>query len=208
MIQITSRAALEAVPSGSIITWLRIPGDDTSAAAAFIHHVDESEGVADAPVHRVTWVSPGGWSPMSVEEAGITYPVTVVMVGGETPRLPDPPVFEAPQFGEIELLTDYRRDALNAAVHWTQPTGTSLERTLEIAETMEQWLRAPEIRKRREQEILRGECICGHLMSAECPEHGPTIDRIREQDAHEQRLADERADVLEDWHGKATHNDG
>lgn len=78
---INNRAELEALDDGTIITWLRIPGDRTSEAVAFIRKQREwSEETPADPLEpraivEVTWISPGGWSPMAIEAAGINFPV-------------------------------------------------------------------------------------------------------------------------------------
>lgn len=41
---VSSRTGLTNVPDGTLITWLRIPGDPTSEAVAFVRHEDESFG--------------------------------------------------------------------------------------------------------------------------------------------------------------------
>ena len=72
-----SRAELGALPDGTIVTWLRIPGDPTSEAVAFVRHEDDYDTpTAHGGPTRTTWVSPGGWHPLSPEEVGITYPCT------------------------------------------------------------------------------------------------------------------------------------
>ena len=62
---------LYALEDGTIISWLRVPGDETSAALAFVHQEIDPDIDSHEPV---LWVSPGGWSPQSPEQAGVTYP--------------------------------------------------------------------------------------------------------------------------------------
>jgi hypothetical protein len=71
---VNSAAELEQLPDGTIITWLRIPGDRTSEAVAFVRAEYESMGPGVRGLQRVTWISPGGWDPKSVEDAGVTFP--------------------------------------------------------------------------------------------------------------------------------------
>ncbi|AYP70044.1 hypothetical protein I5G62_gp58 [Mycobacterium phage CRB2] len=69
---------LETLPDGTIISWQRIAGDPTSEAVAFIRREIEDG-------HAVVWVSPGGWSPHTIEEAGVTFPAQVVRLGTFNP---------------------------------------------------------------------------------------------------------------------------
>ncbi|AGT12957.1 hypothetical protein KAYACHO_53 [Mycobacterium phage KayaCho] len=71
---VNSAAELEQLPDGTIITWLRIPGDRTSEAVAFVRAEYESMGPGVRGMRRVTWISPGGWDPKSVEDAGVNFP--------------------------------------------------------------------------------------------------------------------------------------
>lgn len=70
----TFHSDLAALPDGSIVRWLRIEGDQTSEAVGILHRQDGE-----------TWVSPGGWDPMTINV--ITAPATVIRYGphdGET----------------------------------------------------------------------------------------------------------------------------
>ncbi|AHB79375.1 hypothetical protein JAMAL_55 [Mycobacterium phage JAMaL] len=69
---------LRTLPDGSIISWLRIAGDRTSEAVAFVRReVTTESGLPQVDV----WISPGGWDPMSIAQAGVTFPCQVVRVG-------------------------------------------------------------------------------------------------------------------------------
>lgn len=128
MIVLPDQAAIEALPDGTTITWERIPGDATSRAIAFVHRGVDPDSEMDADGYRdmVTWISPGGWDPKSPEDAGINYPVHVVVYGDLTEWLfdggaptaqsfmPDPPPLE---FGTLLSGGTYPRDeALRNAV--------------------------------------------------------------------------------------------
>lgn len=78
--QVHDEKHLGALPDGTIITWLRIPSDPTSEAVAFVHR-EVDPGQRGRGVESVIWVSPGGWQPMTPDEAGVTYPATVVRFG-------------------------------------------------------------------------------------------------------------------------------
>ncbi|QGH75307.1 hypothetical protein I5G61_gp59 [Mycobacterium phage Quesadilla] len=69
---------LATLPDGTIISWQRIVGDPTSEAVAFIRREIEDG-------HAVVWVSPGGWSPHTIEEAGVTFPAQVIRLGTFNP---------------------------------------------------------------------------------------------------------------------------
>jgi hypothetical protein len=87
MITLTCDTEVENLPDGSLITWLRIPGDETSRAVAFVRQeVQPCSGTAACKFNEclcetITWVSPGGWQPMSVRQAAIIYPVHVISLG-------------------------------------------------------------------------------------------------------------------------------
>ncbi|AKF14320.1 hypothetical protein SEA_VINCENZO_58 [Mycobacterium phage Vincenzo] len=75
---IRDEAHLRTLPDGTIISWLRIVGDPTSEAVAFIRReVSTESGFPTVDV----WISPGGWDPQTIAAAGVTYPATVVRVG-------------------------------------------------------------------------------------------------------------------------------
>lgn len=78
MIAIGGERALANFPDGTLITWLRIPGDETSRAVAFVHTEWPDPGPDTEPV---IWISPGGWNPMSPTEAGINYPAFALVLG-------------------------------------------------------------------------------------------------------------------------------
>lgn len=75
---IRDSAHLATLPDGTIISWQRIIGDPTSEAVAFIRREIEDG-------HVVVWVSPGGWMPHTIEEAGVTFPAQVIRLGQFNP---------------------------------------------------------------------------------------------------------------------------
>jgi hypothetical protein len=69
---------LRTLPDGTIISWLRIPGDVTSEAVAFVRReVTTESGFPQVDV----WISPGGWDPQTIQSAGVTFPCQVVRFG-------------------------------------------------------------------------------------------------------------------------------
>lgn len=108
---IASAAELERVPDGTIISWLRIPGDSTSEAVAFVR-VEAWRAPMTGETGRDVWISPGGWDPMSVEQAGVSFPATVIR-WGEVAISEEPPV----AVGTLDSGGAYTRiAALDAAV--------------------------------------------------------------------------------------------
>lgn len=80
---IPDAAHLRTLPDGSIISWLRIPGDRTSEAVAFVRReVTTESGLPQVDV----WISPGGWDPQTIESAGVTFPAHVVRFGEFNPE--------------------------------------------------------------------------------------------------------------------------
>ncbi|WAB09559.1 hypothetical protein SEA_WOOPER_56 [Gordonia phage Wooper] len=60
--------AIKALPDGSLISWLRVPGDESSEAAAFVRHEGDD-----------TWLSPGGWDPLPI--SAVDLPAQIVRFG-------------------------------------------------------------------------------------------------------------------------------
>lgn len=155
MIEVNTEAELEALPDGTIIRWLRIPGDSTSEAVAFVRQQIEADHDIDnrqVRVDTVTWISPGGWQPMTVEDAGITYPVEVVRFG-ETSTLAERVAAVPPQIwpaDNLEALTGgtwAREKALDAAARVHQQAGYAGhtvkflgDKITDLAEVFEAWL--------------------------------------------------------------------
>lgn len=156
---VASAAELEAVPDGTVISWLRIPGDHTSEAVAFVRQEIEQRPCAWSPADgrpinfaetRVTWISPGGWDPMSVEDAGVTFPATVIR-WGEVPAsefdASQIPIYAVP---DMHGGTWSRETALKAAVElfrgdtlYVLPRnggGPILAPVLQVAEDFQAWL--------------------------------------------------------------------
>ena len=142
---VSSRTGLTNVPDGTIITWLRIPGDSTSEAVAFVRHEDDY----DSPTtyggpSRVTWVSPGGWHPQSPEDAGVTYPCVA-----HTEIVTGCPTAATPEEVEIQAVADHRRDALFAAALVYQGNGTEASadwlngQVTALADGLAEWLTPP-----------------------------------------------------------------
>jgi hypothetical protein len=137
---VSSRTGLTNVPDGTLITWLRIPGDPTSEAVAFVRHEDDYETpAAHGGPTRTTWVSPGGWAPQSPEEAGVTYPCHVVNLAAPA----------TPEDREIKDDADARRDALFAAALVYQGNGTEASadwlngQVTALADGLAEWLTPP-----------------------------------------------------------------
>ncbi len=131
---VSSRTGLTNVPDGTIITWLRIPGDSTSEAVAFVRHEDDYDTpTAHGGAVRTTWVSPGGWAPQSPEDAGVTYPCVA-----HTELDPAEP--------EILAEANPRRDALFAAALVYQGNGTEASadwlagQVTALADGLAEWL--------------------------------------------------------------------
>lgn len=138
--KIADAAHLEVVPDGTIISWLRIPGDATSEAVAFVRReawripATEQTGVD-------VWISPGGWDPQTIEDAGVTFPATVIrwgdvaaepLTGAEIPTL-------------MQTLdsggTWSRQAALDAAARVFQGMGVHVdESVLRVADRFVGWL--------------------------------------------------------------------
>lgn len=164
MIEVTDQAHLERLPDGTIIRWLRIPGDETSEAVAFVRvELEQRTDIDGRPMAfgneapgempgmmRTVWISPGGWQPMSIEEAGITYPVHVVRLGDDHPvaahdcclgtehveELSSPPeVFTIDSGG-----TWAREKALECAVRYWGNSSRTASCVTETAEAFEAWL--------------------------------------------------------------------
>lgn len=155
---LVDQSAIEAAPNGTIISWVRIPGDITSEAIAFIRQQDEwtpaSDPERDGETRRVTWISPGGWDPMTIDQAGIRYPAHVIRWGevddyqekfnviqtqadGQW-TWPEPPAMMPLTGG-----TWAREKALECATQWTLSEANTLHNVgtvLAIAERFEAWL--------------------------------------------------------------------
>lgn len=128
---VSDEAHLRTLPDGTIITWVRIPGDPTSEAVGFVRR--EVSG----PIATV-WITPGGWNPHTPESAGVTYPATIVRMGAFNP--------EHYLGEEIPLLTETlsacvhggtwpREKALECATLAWQNTSVSTSRVEKILET-------------------------------------------------------------------------
>lgn len=147
---ITDRHHLEVVPDGTVISWLRIPGDPTSEAVAFVRREVETvhDDATERPLTRaVVWISPGGWAPQTIESAGVTFPCHVIRWGDVSSTVIT--ASEAP--AAVETLFaggTYPRDhaLLCAATAWAGMSAIrDRDRTmLETAEKFEEWLRRPE----------------------------------------------------------------
>jgi hypothetical protein len=151
---------LRVVPDGTIISWLRIPGDPTSEAVAFVRREVETYadchgtnpptlGPTKQRVH--VWISPGGWDPQTIASAGVNFPCQVVRWGDVSHELiagaEVPTLMETLDSGG----TWARETALKAAVElfsgeaisWVLPRngeGPYLQPLLDVAERFEDWL--------------------------------------------------------------------
>ena len=165
--RVTNRAELEALPDGTIVTWLRIPGDPTSEAVAFVRHEDEwipaSDPERDGTTCRTTWVSPGGWHPLSPEEAGVSYPCLAF-----TDPMPTAPidVLTLDQGG-----TWSREKALEAASRVYQGCGMEADNVLHegitaLAETFDDWLTRDPLAEALSQLATQGQMTLGDMAEA------------------------------------------
>ncbi|APQ42319.1 hypothetical protein PBI_RICH_59 [Mycobacterium phage Rich] len=145
---VASAAELETVPDGTVISWLRIPGDHTSEAVAFVRReVTNESGFPTVDV----WISPGGWDPMTIDQAGVTFPATVIRWG----EVPASDEFDASQLPLYTIPAMHggtwsRETALKAAVElfrgdtlYVLPRngdGPVLGPVLQVAEEFQSWL--------------------------------------------------------------------
>lgn len=60
--------SIKSLPDGSLISWLRVAGDESSEAAAFVRHEGED-----------TWLSPGGWDPLPI--SAVDLPAQIIRFG-------------------------------------------------------------------------------------------------------------------------------
>lgn len=157
-LHVDTQEQLEALPDGTIISWRRIPGDETSRALAFVRvEVVTDQSFAYDVGERIVWISPGGWAPQTPESAEITYPVEVIRLGEFRPEglvaeqmraeyftamanavdVPPPATFDLLHGG-----TWARETALKAAVHLYGPDSVlpQLDHVLATAEAFEAWL--------------------------------------------------------------------
>jgi len=138
---------------GTVITWERIPGDPTSRAVAILNieveHGDHclDADVSDCACQRVLWISPGGWQPMTLDDAKLTYPLWALGTLDQLTAQGPPPMT---QLGEVpvtmlsgEVMSigggTYPRDkALECAVLLYQ--GRPEQFSLDTAVHFEEWL--------------------------------------------------------------------
>ncbi|AHZ95321.1 hypothetical protein HL05_gp061 [Mycobacterium phage Manad] len=146
MLEIWDKDHLESLPDGTIIEWQRIVGDETSTAVAYVR--SEVEGAETHAIackfneclcERVVWISPGGWQPLTPEQAGINYPARVVRIGpGNDDRVvtPSTPHAQPPVSVRMAALDAASRvragDAINSRV--------SADLVTELADKFVTWL--------------------------------------------------------------------
>lgn len=155
--QITDLAQLVELPDGTLLRWLSVPGDESSAAVAYLRRTEtERPGELGGVTTSELWISPGnGWEPEGVDV--LVLPVEVVLLG-ETHQLdsipemarliPQLPSMEVPAWPTLEsgVLTSggtYPRDeALKAAARLYQgKAGPAIaEMVIETAELLMVWL--------------------------------------------------------------------
>lgn len=141
---IHDEAHLRVVPDGTVVSWYRIPGDRTSEAVAFVRR--EVDYYDDGTRRVDVWLSPGGWEPMTVEQAGITYPAHVVRWGEvsiDAYTAPEMPV----AFETLASGGTYPRDhALECAARMYSGLGAvryvpeAIEAVLQVADAFVEWL--------------------------------------------------------------------
>lgn len=151
---ITSAAELARVPDGTVISWLRIPGDHTSEAVAFVRHETEqrtdldgrpmafgTEAPGELPGMMTTvWISPGGWDPMSIEDAGVNFPATVIRWGEVT--VSEEPLGYLPALTLDSGGTWAREKALEAAARLFTGAGVHVDDSvLRVADRFVGWLK-------------------------------------------------------------------
>ncbi|QWY84402.1 hypothetical protein SEA_KNOCKER_60 [Mycobacterium phage Knocker] len=183
---------LSVVPDGTIITWLRIPGDPTSEAVAFVRReMDLSSGTP------VVWISPGGWSPQTIESAGVTFPAHVVRWGDVSVT-----AYTAPEVPALVETLDSggawnRGQALECAARVRAGDAANsrdwvtAESVLNMADTFLEWLTRDDDGLRREPvdlEAMLRESDCG--IGGTCP--APTDAALAAYQAWEDR--DQAAD--------------
>lgn len=76
---VTDYESIKSLPDGSLISWLRVPGDESSEAAAFVRHEGDD-----------TWLSPGGWDPLPV--SAVDLPAQIIRFGPVGSAFADPRV--------------------------------------------------------------------------------------------------------------------
>ncbi|AXH68269.1 hypothetical protein SEA_TYDOLLA_59 [Mycobacterium phage Tydolla] len=138
MLEIYDRASLENLPDGTIIEWLRVEDDRTSRAVAFVNvEIDYETPTPHGGPTRVVWISPGGWAPMTVDLAGINYPVKVVQLG---PFRADHMVPDMHDGGVLPIPSSPdRRVALECAARVWEGQG-GRDRAKNVIDTAEQFL--------------------------------------------------------------------
>jgi hypothetical protein len=148
---IRDEAHLRTLPDGTIISWLRIPGDRSSEAVAFVRReveppVYEPTAPIPIPAQKVTvWISPGGWDPHTIESAGVTFPCEVVRWGEFT--MDTTPAAELPMLAEcMHGGTWAREKALECASQFWSGQAVNADKWVETdkvlttAEQFETWL--------------------------------------------------------------------
>lgn len=143
-----TREQVEALPDGTIISWLRIPGDETSRAVAFVRVEHPDCDVLGACTDQrcpgpTVWISPGGWQPLSIEDAQLTYPVQVVTKNlREHVNLSKIPVYAVPDPWPSVTGGTWNRDkALDAAARLYVGHGMTGGVDNEVLETAEYFLK-------------------------------------------------------------------
>jgi len=134
---------LRTLPDGTIITWLRIPGDPTSEAVAFVRREvawDTAPPHSSRPPKPIVWISPGGWDPKTIEQAGVTFPAQIVRWGEFMPDAV--PVSDLPLVAEcLHGGTWAREKALEcAATYSTNCHGFTERDVLTVAQRFQEWL--------------------------------------------------------------------
>jgi hypothetical protein len=151
--QIHNAEVLKRVPDGTIISWLRVPGDRTSAAVAFVRRqIDYADGDPANGLTTVTWISPGNSDDYpAVEDAGINYPAEVVRWGDVAPPLDPMPAWPEPSALSPLLpmigggVSSARQIALECAARYSGPSIPPFDSdsVLAVAEEFEKWLDRP-----------------------------------------------------------------
>lgn len=144
LLAVDSWEALSVLPDGTIISWLRIPGDPTSRAIAFLRRDVDPETGDD-----LHWISPGGWEPMSPAQAAVTYPVTIIRIPGIDNAPANAAEWVMTDDYAAQISADTRRACLQMAVKWTAPMNAasgaaSTSQLFAVAETFANYIRTGE----------------------------------------------------------------
>lgn len=113
---LTQISEANALPDGTIITWLPVMDDPTSEAVAFFRKLGSDATTGAKAIGPETWLSPGnGWEPESLDV--LRFPVKVIALGEVRPGDFVPDIVSEAEFASDQLTIgpSDRVTALNAA---------------------------------------------------------------------------------------------